>query len=471
VTSVFQHEPKGKTQIDLMPDEQHFAVRITGMPDIWTIAASTGPVIALTPPRAGRNQRGAFDWANVVRHEFVHTVTLDRTANRLPHWFTEGAAVSQELTGRSYDDCQLLTWAVRNDELFRLDEINWGFIRPESKRDRPLAYAQAHWFIEYLTTQHGHAAVLKLMRLYNDGVGNVAAMEKVTGRPADAFFNRFKAWARAQVRQWGLARTLGQKTALNLLAQQRGAQSADEVVRLWAITGRDPDALKQKAKQRMARLDAAPRGGPPGRYAPRRGGGDRRSTRGKDASPDQSEPLIDAVAKDNVTGQKRDAYQAARKAVMQYAEARPVDPWTDRALARLALRLGRTPETVGSLKRLDRTATRTGQWAWQLARLHRRGGRMSAASGAIQRALDREPYNASYRALAATLALQQSDHEQALHHLKAMARLEPKEAIHHVRLAALLTRMGQRAEAEKHARQARKLNPDAPVGRFLSNAE
>ncbi|MFM8699515.1 MAG: hypothetical protein ACKOF7_12850, partial [Phycisphaerales bacterium] len=80
-------------------------MRITGMPSVHTMAASTGPLIALEAPREGAPQLhlGRFDWEDVLRHEYVHTVTLDRTRNRIPHWFTEALATRLETKPRSFD--------------------------------------------------------------------------------------------------------------------------------------------------------------------------------------------------------------------------------------------------------------------------------------------------------------------------------------------------------------------------------
>ena len=446
VTKGLKHEPAGKTQIDLMPSESHFAVRITGMPDIWTIAAATGPVIALTPPKVGAKQRGAFNWANVLRHEFVHTVTLDRTANRLPHWYTEGVAVSMETTGRSYNDCKLLASALKAGKLFPLDEINWGFIRPETPRDRPLAYAQAAWIIQYLTEKHGHDSVLQLMRLYNEGVGNVAAIEKISGVSGETFFSRFKAWATKQVKRWGLASGRSASSEPSPLDRMFEPTPAQRIER-WRVAKPSADALKRRAKRRVQRVL-----------------GDNPLNK-----PLDQVDVAEALRAANQGTPGADAYAKAEAAVWAYAAARPIDPWIERALAQLALRGGRTEQAVPSLARLNRQSNRTGAWAFQLAKLHREAGRLTAALAASEQALDRESYNARYRELAATLALQNSRPKRALHHLRAMATLEPKVAIHHVRLAALHARLGQDKQATKHAKQARELNAEAPVGRFLDN--
>ncbi|MEM6755993.1 MAG: tetratricopeptide repeat protein [Planctomycetota bacterium] len=204
VTAEFGHEPDTKTQIDLMPDEQYFGVRIAGLPEIWTIAAATGPVIAMTPPRQGPHQRGTFDVANVLRHEFVHTVNLSQTRNRIPHWFTEACAVSVELTGRTFQTQQLLAAALAADDLFDLEEINWAFVRPKKPTDRGLAYAQANWMLEYIELRFGWEAVLDMLDRYRDGQGDRPTLEAVTGMTAESFMDEFKAWAYDQVAVWGL---------------------------------------------------------------------------------------------------------------------------------------------------------------------------------------------------------------------------------------------------------------------------
>ena len=159
-------EPKDKTMIDLMPDHQWFGVRIAGMPQIHTIAASTGPLIAMESPRVGVGHLGPYDWVRVLRHEFTHTVTLARTRNRIPHWFTEASAVYNEQSPRDWNTCQLLAAAHRQNKLFDFTEINLAFIRPKTPHDRPLAYAQAEWMYEYIIARAGPKAPLELMDKY-----------------------------------------------------------------------------------------------------------------------------------------------------------------------------------------------------------------------------------------------------------------------------------------------------------------
>ena len=413
MTGVFQHRPSRRTLIEILPDEQHFGVRMTGMPEIWTIGASSGDVIAITPPRPGAKQRGAFDWVRVIRHEFVHTVTLSQTANRVPHWFTEACAVSQEPGGRDYQTCELLASALKQGKLFALDQIMWGFVRPKTPAERPLAYAQSHWMLEYITATYGHSSVIKLLELYRQGVAHEAALQQVTGRSSAEFLEDFKAWGKKQVVSWGL-----------------GDQPGDEAVQA---------AIKRKSLP--AELDALLLKYP--------------------GHPDLMRAAAErAIAAGNAT--------TTRASLIAYAAARPTDLWPHKQIVALGISSGQgDDQLLGSLEQLDRQEQLSGTWAFQLAQLHRGAGQLVDAQDAARRALTREPYNAIYRELAATIALQQGDSESALRHLRAMTLLEPDRASHFVRLAALLYRSNLKDEARAAAEAARKLDANAPVDRFL----
>lgn len=415
ITGKFRHEPARKTQIDIMPDERYFGVRITGMPDIWTIAAATGDVISLTPPREGPRQRGPYNWANVLRHEYVHTVTLSQTGNRIPHWFTEAAAVRQETTGRTWDQEQLLAWAYHEDRLFTLETINWGFVRPKTERDRPLAYAQGAWMLEYIEEKHGFDAVLELLELYSQGVDNAEGVRRVIGENEEEFLAGFKAWGGEQVASWGFGKRQASERLTQVLAEEREAASEDELESLLAEHPGHEDLLKLIAE---------------------------RAAKGAD-------------------------HDAAVAAVRAYAAARPADPWSHRTLVKLAAAKGDLAPAIESLEFLDRTDNEGAAWAEQLATLHRAAGRLDAAYDAIVRALLRQPYNATFRTTAATLALQKGDTERALFHLEALPLLEPDRVQHHVRLAALYAKLGRHDDARAAATRARELDARAPVDAFL----
>src|SRR5205814_8505784 len=146
----FHHTPAVKTFIEVFPTHDAFSVRTTGSPWIGTVGASTGRVIALCAPRGGENTLGTYNWAQVLRHEFTHTVTLSMTDNRIAHWMTEGLAVYEERVPLRWEWVPMLYDAVKKKKLFTMDNLTWGFVRPKKPSDRQLAYAQSYWICQYI---------------------------------------------------------------------------------------------------------------------------------------------------------------------------------------------------------------------------------------------------------------------------------------------------------------------------------
>src|SRR5678815_1518668 len=165
VCSEYKHDPtfggrpEKKTIIEVFPTHDAFSVRTTGSPWIGTVGASTGRVIALASP--GDKTMGTYNWAQVLRHEYTHTVTLGATDNRIAHWMTEGLAVMEERTPLRWEWVPMLYNAVKNKELFSMEDLTWGFVRPKKPSDRQQAYAQSFWVCKYIDEKYGHDAILK----------------------------------------------------------------------------------------------------------------------------------------------------------------------------------------------------------------------------------------------------------------------------------------------------------------------
>jgi cellulose synthase operon protein C len=211
VAETFKHEPSVKTYIEVFPTHDAFSVRTTGSPWIGTVGASTGRVIALVSPRDGKKTLGTFNWAQVLRHEYVHTVTLSATDNRIAHWMTEGLAVLEERTPLRWEWVPMLNHAVRNDELFTMDELTWGFVRPRRPIDRQLAYAQSYWVCLYIQETFGHEKLLAMMEAFKRGLGQDEVFAEVLERSTSQFTEEFFAWTRKQVDSWGYDRETSAK--------------------------------------------------------------------------------------------------------------------------------------------------------------------------------------------------------------------------------------------------------------------
>jgi tetratricopeptide (TPR) repeat protein len=203
VTSEYRTEPKVKTIIEVFPTHDAFSVRTTGSPWIGTVGASTGRIIALTTPRKGEGTWQAFNWAQVLRHEFTHTVTLAATDNRISHWMTEGLAVCEEHSPLQWAWVPMMYHAVTHDELFDMDQLTWMFVRPKKPADRQMAYAESFWVCTYIEKTYGHEAILKMLNEFKNGGLQEDVFPKILGRSQDQFFIEFKAWAAEQVAGWG----------------------------------------------------------------------------------------------------------------------------------------------------------------------------------------------------------------------------------------------------------------------------
>lgn len=397
----FQHDPPVMTQVDLMPDDQHFAVRITGMPDIWTIAACTGDVIAMTPPRPGpKRAYGAYNWLNVMGHEYAHVVNLSQTDNRVPHWFTEGCAVQMETTGRVWEQYKLLAECYNNDKLFDYDEINWGFIRPTEPYHRSLAYAQSAWIKEYIETTFGWDKALAMLDLYKQGTGEHETIQQVFGVDVDSFMNGFMTWAAQQVKAWGMTTY---------------AKEIEDADLRDLLTTEDVTRIDQP------RLDQAQADHP-------------------------NEPTLLKIIAQRAIAAEDDV--AAIASIKAYQQARPVDPWSDRQLARLSLGSGDSETALAALKTLDKIEGNAPEYAVELARVYRSRKDYDSALHYAERALLREPYNPTYREKAATIAIQQGDLSRAAFHVESLAILEPDRTVHPKRLAVIYDRLDRDEEAD-----------------------
>lgn len=201
VTGRFDFEPPFKTHVQWFPTNDAFAVRVTGDPFVGALGACTGPVVAMRSP--GDPKVNNYDWQETLRHEFAHTVTLTKTENRIAHWMTEGLSVTEEYGPIPFQWVPLLNMAVTKDELFPLNRLTWGFVRPRRPFDRQLAYAQAGWLCGFIAETYGDVKINALLLGFRDGRAQGPLFEDVLGEDEDAVFAKFKQWAQQQTDTWG----------------------------------------------------------------------------------------------------------------------------------------------------------------------------------------------------------------------------------------------------------------------------
>lgn len=184
VTQEYGFEPPQRTQIEIynkskgLGGHQWFSARMVGLPWLQTIGASTGLIIAMTSPAATEEP---FNWARVVRHEFVHVVTLQQTDFNIPHWFTEALATRAEGYPMPQNWHTLLQKRVAEGKLKNLDNLHLGFQRAESREDWDFAYCQSVLYAEYFIERFGADALPKLLNAYRHTRSTDVALKDAYG--------------------------------------------------------------------------------------------------------------------------------------------------------------------------------------------------------------------------------------------------------------------------------------------------
>src|SRR5207253_9439067 len=101
----------GPILIEVFNNHEKFSGRTIALPDLHTIRACTGRMTAMVSPQ-GKGVGKPFNWGRVLRHEVVHIFNLDPTQFLVPHWLTDGLAVTNENIPRPQQWNQLLRTRV-----------------------------------------------------------------------------------------------------------------------------------------------------------------------------------------------------------------------------------------------------------------------------------------------------------------------------------------------------------------------
>ena len=135
----FGYRPPQKPLVEIFNEadgasgHQWFSTRMTGLPYLDTVAASTGHIVAMASPND--SHRGSrFNWARVLKHKLVHVITLQQTDFNMPHWYTEGLAVWSEDRPRPQIWNELLVQRVPAGKLFDLGSLNFAFAQAAVER-------------------------------------------------------------------------------------------------------------------------------------------------------------------------------------------------------------------------------------------------------------------------------------------------------------------------------------------------
>jgi tetratricopeptide (TPR) repeat protein len=192
----FDYRPQGPILIEVFRNHDMFSGRTIALPDLHTIGACTGKVITMVSPNEktakGEAARKPFNWARVLRHEVVHIFNLAQTSYLVPHWYTEGLAVSNEGFPRPPSWNRMLAERVAADKLLNLDTIDLGFIRPRDPLEWQQAYLQAQLYVEFIEKTYGKKVIGGLLAEFARGKSTAEALQEVCKTDKESFEKAYR---------------------------------------------------------------------------------------------------------------------------------------------------------------------------------------------------------------------------------------------------------------------------------------
>jgi len=463
------------TVIEFFPTHDQFSVRTTGLPWIGTVGATSNNVIAMDVPRdavtggGAKNALGTFDWARVLRHEYTHVVTLAMTENRIPHWLTEAAAVEQEQSPRDWETCQLLCSNFRAGTLFKIADLNWGFIKPKRTIDRQLAYMQSQWLYEYLVATYGQPKMLEFLQCFHDGLTEPQAWQKTYGKTMQAVDAEFLPWAGKQLESWGLpSEPLPKLAELNaaLAKDPNDKQALFDMSWLYASAGGYPDARKNLEK--LVALDPA-------------------NTQARELlgavlfgmkETDAAKTMLQQVVKEDpkravalrtlgfIAMGSRDLDSAANL-FTQLQQVRPLDETSYSNLAGIYLAKKESEKAAGQLLELEKHEQYDERIPRKLAELYVEEKKLPDAEAAAFRAVRINPFNAVNHELLAQIFVSEGRVADAVPYWQNATALQPRIAEFWEGLADSQGTLGNKTEAAGAARKAIELQPDSSAKKWL----
>ena len=467
--------PDKRTIIEVFPDHMGFSIRTSGRPFIATIGACTGRVITLSAPRRTGSVFGRFDWGDVLRHEFTHTVTMAVTDNRISHWFTEGLAVHEERPGQSWQLKHTLSDVVRDDRLFTIEKIDWGFVRPREPGDRSLAYAQSEWMVEYIIERSGELAIVDMLASLREGKTQEQTFKAVLKCGTTEFDREFKKWAAEQVAKWNLPMPAREdsddiETKLAdapddpaLLARLAAAQMFDgdfgdaenSARRALEIDEKNKLALEVLGHVLMGRMLGEPDEGK------------------RQELTDKAEPflrqLIEVDAENpsaikylGYVEQSRGNWPAAVQWLTRYQKMFPDDPDSYRRLAGIYFEEEDTDQAKKQLELLYPLAPNDSSVPRRIADIYRDREQPAEAATWLRRALEDDLYDADLHRMLGECLLSVNRPIEAEREFQSVCRLTPNDAAGYAGLAKVYEATG---DAEKAAQYRLKADQAARSGR------
>ncbi|MEA1927836.1 MAG: peptidase MA family metallohydrolase, partial [Candidatus Auribacterota bacterium] len=112
----------------------------------------------------------AAEIKKILWHEYTHSLINDETGNNCPRWLHEGLAQYQQAKVIPVDQ-RALDYALRDDRLIPLAQLDRAFGFNQSRDRVRLAYAQAYSLTSYLIDKYGFWRINVILKALKKGRG------------------------------------------------------------------------------------------------------------------------------------------------------------------------------------------------------------------------------------------------------------------------------------------------------------
>ncbi len=413
---------------------QWFSTRLVGLPYLGTVAACTGPLVAMASPTdPGLGHR--FNWARVLRHELVHVITLQQTNFNIPHWYTEGLAVYSEDCPRPQQWNELLKKRFGQGKLFDLDTINVGFTLPNSGDDWQLAYCQAELYVEYMLQRWGSAPQRQLLAAYTEGLTTEQALDRVFGVSKEEFERGYREFVRQVIDDISTLEYPARQDFGDLLTAHRERPEDTEI----AVALANAYLRRGMLKESQALVDTVRKDQP-------------------------AHPLAGYVAARLLLKQNR-VDEAKKLLEICLNEERP-QPNVLNLLAGLELKTGRFDEAARWYRLGEKLDSTNPRWTRSLAKVYLLAENEATLSTTLTRLAEADPDDVTIRKKLAQLALKRRAYDDAVRWAGEVLHIEVNDADAQKWFAEAEVGRHNYDSAIRRFEIAVELKPDEPHRRF-----
>lgn len=185
--------PSTPVGVELYAERQNFAIRTSGLPTTAIQGVCFGKTLASMSPMQEKFNLGMTLW-----HELAHVFHIQQSKSHVPRWFTEGLAEYETLVERpewAREHDPDLYQALRNDRLPQVGAMTKAFTRAEEMSDVATAYYASSQIMVMLVKKHGMGKMAKMLELWGDGKTTPEVVQTALGQSPEALDKEFRGWA------------------------------------------------------------------------------------------------------------------------------------------------------------------------------------------------------------------------------------------------------------------------------------